>query len=91
MVIRSKAWCLTTVLVFTLLSCSTTQKLRRTLPRQCREFANSPVCVKKGQQVYYPVRLVHHRKDLWGPNVDKKGGGPQDWEKVLDDEGEKRV
>lgn len=41
------------------------------LPRGGGKDGNSPIYVKKGQQVYYSVHLMHRRKDLWGPNADK--------------------
>jgi cytochrome P450 len=31
----------------------------------------SPVYVRKGQEVNYSVHIMHHRKDIWGPDVEE--------------------
>lgn len=41
------------------------------LPRGGGPDGNSPVFVKKGQEVGYFVYVMHRRKDLWGPDADE--------------------
>ena len=42
-----------------------------TLPRGGGPDGMSPVYVKKGQEVNYAVHLMHHRKDVWGDDVEE--------------------
>ena len=42
-----------------------------TLPRGGGPDGNAPLYVKKGQEVNYSVHLMHHRADIWGPDVDE--------------------
>jgi cytochrome P450 len=40
-----------------------------TIPRGGGPDGNSPLYVKKGQEVNYVVHIMHNREDLWGPDV----------------------
>jgi cytochrome P450 len=31
--------------------------------------SQSPIYIKKGQEVNYVVHVMHHRKDIWGPDA----------------------
>ena len=42
-----------------------------TLPRGGGPDGESPVFVRKGQNVEYSVHAMHHRRDLWGPDVEE--------------------
>lgn len=42
-----------------------------TLPRGGGPDGNSPIYVKKGQEVNYIVHVMHHRADLWGQDVEE--------------------
>lgn len=42
-----------------------------TLPRGGGPDGNSPIFVRKDQQVDYSVHVMHHRKDLWGEDADE--------------------
>ena len=42
-----------------------------TLPRGGGPDGNSPIYIRKGQEVNYVVHIMHHRKDLWGPDADE--------------------
>lgn len=42
-----------------------------TLPRGGGPDGQSPVYVKKGQEVNYMVHVMHRRKDIWGPDADE--------------------
>jgi len=49
-----------------------------TLPRGGGPDGNSPVYVRKGQEVNYIVHVMHHRKDIWGEDADEFK--PERWE-----------
>ena len=42
-----------------------------TIPRGGGPDGNSPIYVKKGQEVNYSVHVMHHREDIWGPDVEE--------------------
>lgn len=42
-----------------------------TLPRGGGPDGNSPVYIRKGQEVNYSVHVMHHREDLWGADVEE--------------------
>lgn len=42
-----------------------------TLPRGGGEDGQSPIYVKKDQEVNYQVHLMHRRKDIWGQDADQ--------------------
>lgn len=42
-----------------------------TIPRGGGPDGNSPLYVRKGQEVTYCVHAMHHRKDLWGADADE--------------------
>ena len=41
------------------------------LPRGGGPDGNSPVFVKKGQDISYSVHVMHHHRDFWGPDSDE--------------------
>ena len=47
------------------------------IPRGGGPDGNSPVYVRKGQEINYTVHAMHHRKDIWGPDADKFN--PERW------------
>jgi cytochrome P450 len=49
-----------------------------TLPRGGGPDGNSPVYVREGQEVNYLVHVMHHRKDIWGEDVEEFR--PERWE-----------
>ncbi|KAI9680716.1 MAG: hypothetical protein M1817_004156 [Caeruleum heppii] len=51
-----------------------------TLPRGGGEDGQSPVFVRKGQVVEYSVHVMHHRKDLYGPDAEEFR--PERWETI---------
>ncbi|KAK5046196.1 hypothetical protein LTR84_008653 [Exophiala bonariae] len=42
-----------------------------TIARGGGSDGNSPVYIKKGEEVNYSVHIMHHRADIWGPDVEK--------------------
>ncbi|OAG38832.1 hypothetical protein AYO21_07027 [Fonsecaea monophora] len=42
-----------------------------TLPRGGGPDGNSPIYVRKGTEVNYSVHIMHHREDIWGPDVEE--------------------
>ncbi len=40
-----------------------------TIPRGGGPDGNSPLYVKKGQEVNYIIHITHNREDIWGPDV----------------------
>jgi len=49
-----------------------------TLPRGGGKDGMSKIFIKKGSQVDYSVHVLHHRKDIWGP--DAEDFRPERWE-----------
>lgn len=49
-----------------------------TIPHGGGEDGNSPIFVPKGTSVEYSVHVMHHRKDIWGPDADEFR--PERWE-----------
>lgn len=49
-----------------------------TIPRGGGPDGLSPVYIKKGQEVNYSVHVMHHRADIWGPDVEEFK--PERWE-----------
>lgn len=49
-----------------------------TLPRGGGKDGNSPIFVPKGASVDYSVHVMHHRKDIWGPDAEEFR--PERWE-----------
>ena len=48
------------------------------IPRGGGEDGNSPIFIRKGMCVEYSVHVMHHRKDIWGPDADEFC--PERWE-----------
>ena len=42
-----------------------------TLPRGGGPDGTSPIYVKKGMEVNYSCHIMHHREDIWGPDVEE--------------------
>jgi cytochrome P450 len=42
-----------------------------TIPRGGGPDGNSPVYIRKGSEVNYAVHIMHHRADIWGPDVEE--------------------
>jgi cytochrome P450 len=42
-----------------------------TLPRGGGADGNSPVYIRRGQEINYLVHVMHHRKDIWGEDVEE--------------------
>ncbi|EXJ60322.1 hypothetical protein A1O7_04474 [Cladophialophora yegresii CBS 114405] len=42
-----------------------------TIPRGGGPDGNSPLYVKKGMEVNYSCHIMHHREDIWGPDVEE--------------------
>jgi cytochrome P450 len=49
-----------------------------TLPRGGGKDGNSPIFIPKGSSVDYSVHVMHHRKDIWGPDAEEFC--PERWE-----------
>jgi cytochrome P450 len=49
-----------------------------TLPRGGGKDGKSKIFISKGMQVDYSVHVMHHRPDIWGPNVEEFS--PERWE-----------
>jgi cytochrome P450 len=49
-----------------------------TLPVGGGPLGTAPVYIKKGEEVGYPVYVMHRRKDLWGP--DAESFRPERWQ-----------
>lgn len=41
------------------------------IPRGGGPDGSAPVYIKKGQEVNYSVHVMHHREDIWGPDVEE--------------------
>ncbi|KAL2679043.1 hypothetical protein Neosp_009799 [[Neocosmospora] mangrovei] len=49
-----------------------------TLPRGGGKDGNSPIFIPKGSTTDFSVHVMHHRKDIWGPDADEFK--PERWE-----------
>jgi cytochrome P450 len=49
-----------------------------TLPRGGGADSNSPIYIREGQEINYLVHVMHHRKDIWG--VDVEEFKPERWQ-----------
>jgi cytochrome P450 len=49
-----------------------------TLPRGGGKDGNSPLFIPKGMMCDYSVHVMHHRKDIWGPDAEEFK--PERWE-----------
>ncbi|KIV96329.1 hypothetical protein PV10_00210 [Exophiala mesophila] len=48
-----------------------------TIPRGGGPDGTAPLYIKEGQEVNYVVHIMHHRKDIWGPDADEFN--PERW------------